>query len=325
MSDLSLFTADHHGFYRDGSPFFPLIQEQSFPLMDWSNIVLLRLPARLSDDLVWSKEKGHAEQIAASGKFILWEIDLGLSTFQFTPENSAAFFSFTVALEEFTANLWPAFQTQTFGAALYRGDFPSVENFPLAHWESAFSDWSNEFKALSSESFYDLYCIQMLGEYLHRLLSFLPDTVLPFAFIDVSRIRSPGKIAQLFSKERFEHVQLALKGAKQPFSGICWDEGQNAQGYLSQAPKTKEAITASSLGIYLPKDRHIDLALIQEFDKLIFQLNEKRMPFRMISEEKLTEQWDGIDRLIVPSQAISGQGRRKLRGFIAAGGSVITF
>jgi hypothetical protein len=323
MSDLSfiepgeVFTADHHGFYRDGDPFFPLIQEEPFPLMDWSNATLLRLPAQLGDDLDWSEERELARQIVASGKSILWEIDLGLSSFQFTPENSAAFFSFSLAIEEFKANIWPAFQAQTFGAALYRGDFPSAENFPLASWESNFSNGSSRC--------YDLCCIQILGEYLHRLVSFLPDPVLPFALIDASRLRSPGKTAQYFSKERFEHLHLALKGAEYPFSGICWGEGQNARGYLGGAPKVKEEMSTSSLGVYVPKDRYIDISLTQELDRLISQFNEKRILFRMISEEKLTEQWDGIDQLIVPSQAIGEQGRRKLLGFIATGGIVTTF
>jgi hypothetical protein len=310
MSD---FTADHHGFYQGGRPFFPLIQEEPFPLMDWSNAVFLRLPASLTDDLAWKEEKERAKQIALSGKYILWEIDLGLSRFQFTPENSAAFFSFSVAIEEFAAHLWPPFQKQTFGVVLYRGGFPTVNHFPIARWEPT-----------SLED--DLYCIQMLSEYLHRLVSFLPDSVLPFALFDVNSVDSPGKIAQLLSKERFEHVQLGLKGVNFPFSGICWDRGRNGSGYLGLAPHIKEAVPTPSLGIYLPKDDHIDPSLICKLDRLIAELNEKQTPFRIIPEEKLTEQWDGVDTLILPSsEAISKQGKRKLLGFIAAGGSITIF
>lgn len=320
MNDHSLFTADHHGYYRDEQLFFPLIQEPISPLMAWSNVVVVRLSACLSDDLDWEKEKLEAKQIIASNKYILWEIDLGLSSFIFTPENSAAFFSFSLAIEEFTAKLWPEFQTQTFGVAVYRGAFPMSKNFPLAHWESAFLDWADDLP-----SHYDLYCTQMLSEYLHRLVAFLPDVVLPFALIDATSIASPGKIAQLFSKERFDHIQLALKGATCPFSGICWDERQNGQGYLGNVLTVKKQAAAPTLGLYLPKDKFLDAVLIQEIDTLICALNKNQIPFRIIPEEKLTEQWDGIDKLIVPSQAISEQGKRKLLGFIAAGGSIETF
>ena len=333
MSDLPLFTADHHGYYRDGHPFFPLIQECWFPMSDWSNIVRVHLPASLRDDLRWTTQKEQAEQIITAGKSILWEIDLELASFMFTPENSAAFFSFSLAIEEFKASLFAQFQKQTFGVILYRGDFPSSKHFPFIHWESAFLDWAEDLDILKSR--YDLYCAQMMSEYLHRLVSFLPDSTLPFALIDATLMRSPGQIAQLLSKGRFEHIQLALKGATCPFSGICWEEGEHGRGYLGNAfCKNEDADDANgqflnhdvyTLGLYLPQDKLLDAPLIQEIDQLILKLNTDQIPFRMISEEKLTEQWDGIDKLIVPTQAISGQGRRKLLGFIAAGGRIETF
>lgn len=338
MSNFPLFTSDHHGYYCDGRPFIPWIQEYPFPLHDCSNGARLHLPAALSDDLNWKKEKEHARQVISSGKFLLWELDLGLSFFTFTPENSAAFFSFSLAIEEFTTNLWPEFQKQTFGITLYRGTPPSENHFPRKIWESSFLDWSGELCLHPTDSSYELYCIQMLSEYLHRLISFLPDSVLPFALFDVASIRSPGKIAQLFSKDRFEHVQLALKGARCPFSGICWNEGHYGQGCLGNSMSQSQELShqpegqnllktlpSPAVGLYLPQDKFLDAFLIEELDQVILKLNADQTAFRIIPEEKLTEQWDGINELLVPSQAISGQGRRKLLGFAAAGGSISTF
>ncbi len=306
------FSSDHHGFYRDGEPFFPLVQE-SAPIADWSNVVLLRLPAQLICDLDWSKEMEKATQIINFGKMILWEIDLGLS--QLTPDNSTAFFSYSLALEEFTAKVWPAFRNNTFGAALYRGALPTEEQFPRPHWETAFIEWSAELP----DPCYTLYCVQMLSEYLHRLISFLPDSLLPFALIDATAIHSPAKIAQLFSKARFEHIQIALKGSPWMFPGLSWETGQGCQGYLGTIPPSVSAQPPSSLGIYLPNDTHIDSTWIQKFDQAISELTT---PCRIIPEEKLTEQWDGLDKLLVDSQKISARGKRKLLGFMAAGGSV---
>ena len=130
----------------------------------------------------------------------------------------------------------------------------------------------------------------MLSEYLHRLISFLPDTLLPFALIDT--VASPAKAAQLLSKARFEH--LILKNHK---------------------------IIPSSTAIYLPNDSLIDPAFLQKLDHLLPKLTS----FRIIPEEKLTEQWDGLDLLLVDPDKISIQGKRKLLGFIAAGGTVETF
>lgn len=311
----SRFSADHHGFYRNDCPFSPFIQELTTPLLEGSNVVLIRLPARLSDDLDWTKEMQLAGQIASSGRDILWEIDLGLSTFQFSPDDSAAFYSFSVAIEEFSAHIWPNLQKHTFGVALYRGLFQPSHCFPFFLWEAAFSDWSRD---LSFNMTYDLYCAQVLAEYLHRLISFLPDDVLPFALIDVRGIGSAAKMAQLFSQERFEHIHLILKGALCPFQGISWDDSQSAQGWLSKGVR----IDLPAIGIYLPSDSYMDAALIEQLDGVIADLKAAQTAFRIIGEEKLTEQWDGLDKLIVPQQAVSSQGKRKLQGFIAAGGIV---
>lgn len=314
-----LFTSDHHGFYFEDQPFFPLIQQQPFPLLDCSNTVCLRLPAHLSDDLKWTKEIEIAKEISSLGKFILWDIDMRLSSFQFSSDNSADFFSFSVAVEEFAKIIWPEFQKQTFGVTLYRGNLPSEKNFSLVYWESVFSDWS---KFGYADGSYDLFCIQTLSEYLHRLISFLPVEVLPFALIDVSAIPSPGKIAQLLSKERFEHIHLALKGARCPFSGICWEDGHPAQGLLAECPKAPKVHSPVSLGLYLPNDNLIDASIIQELDRIVFHFHENGIAFRIIPEEKLTEQWDGIEKLIVPAHSMSARGKRKLLGFAAAGGVI---
>ncbi len=151
------------------------------------------------------------------------------------------------------------------------------------------------------------------------------DAVLPFIMFNVAEIASPGRIAQLFSKERFEHTHLILQGAKCPFSGITWENGQLAQGWMGLLPPYIDKVPIPApLGLYLPKDLRIDAAVLAELDELIGILNADQTPFRIISEEKLTEQWDGIDKLIVP-EVTSSVGRRKLLGFIAAGGTIQTF
>ena len=268
-----IFTSDHHGFYRHGEPFFD----------DSSNTVLLRLPAQLSDTLDWSTQIEQATQIISSGKYILWEIDLGLS--HFSPNDSAAFFSYTLALEEFTAKIWPHFRDHTFGTVIYRGN--PQNQFPIELWENAFNDWS----ANIPHPCYTLFSFQMLSEYLHRLISFLPDALLLFAFINT--VASPAKAAQLLSKARFEHLIL----------------------------KNDIPLTPSSTAIYLPDDSLIDPTFLQKLDDLLPKLTS----FRIIPEEKLTEQWDGLDLLLVDPDKISIQGKRKFLGFIAAGGTVETF
>lgn len=45
-------------------------------------------------------------------------------------------------------------------------------------------------------------------------------------------------------------------------------------------------------------------------------------PFRVIAEHRLTEEWHGVEKLIVFSEGVSLQGLRKLRGFLAAQGNI---
>lgn len=293
------FTADHSGFYHTDQPFFPQLQEANEPLLEKNNVVILSLPARLQDDLDWSSQKEEGKKILEQGKYLLWELDLGLNQFVFAPHDSAAFFSFCLALEEFTTQILPLFQEKTFGVILYRGGFQPETSFPRSVWESTFTEWQE------GRGDYPLFCAQTLAEYLHRLGSVLPVEILPFVFFDVSDLLSAAKTAQLFSKERFAYLHLILKGAKIPFQGIAWERQQPC--------------SLPPLGLYLPKDPYLTPSLLNCLDELISKLS---LPFRVITEEKLTEEWNDLDLLIVPTEAVTLQGKRKLQGFCAAGGVI---
>lgn len=300
------FTADHHGFYLDNAPFYPCIQEHAFPLESWSNTVCISLPSRLEDDLEWGLTLKLAEQVAYSGKYLFWNIDLGLSAYRFIPEDTAAFFSFSLALEEFTKKVWPVFAEQTLGASIYCGKFHPHFNFPPSHWELD-----------------PLSAADALSDYLHRLASFLPEEVIAFAQFDVSEIHSYAILAQFLSKERFKYLQLALQGAKIPFVGLCWNDGYAAQGWIGQKAAENISLPAAiSTGVYLPNDSHMSFCL---FEQLLVHLIHEQKPFRILAEDKLTQEWDGLEDLIVIENCISVQGKRKLQGFAAAGGQILCY
>lgn len=95
-----------------------------------------------------------------------------------------------------------------------------------------------------------------------------------------------------------EHFHLALTEYAFAFDAAVW-EGKGV--YTSSAQEIKR-------GVVLP-------ALV-EWDKV-------EMPFKVIGEEQLTQKWDGLDSLIVQAEALSPQGKRKIAGFKAAGGTLI--
>jgi hypothetical protein len=323
------FTADHHGFYREERPFYPLIQEGSTSSAE-ANTILIRLPAQLQDDLNWSQEINLAKHYLSKGTFILWELDLGLAQYQFDPQDSTAFFSFSLALEEFSKTIWPIFKDQTLGVALYRGPFNPLFSFPLGKWEHSFSEWMKDLRCTAfhwpdHQADYSVYCAQNFAEYLHRLTSFLPEAVLPFVILDIQHITSSAQCAQLFSQERFQHIQLILRGSSLPYFAVTWEQGAKGKGWMGASFEQTALIEPASVGLYLPKDEMIDSTILAQLDALIAFLQNSNIVFRIVAEEKLTEQWDGLEQLYVVSQAVCAQGKRKLLGFIAAGGTVITY
>ncbi len=46
--------------------------------------------------------------------------------------------------------------------------------------------------------------------------------------------------------------------------------------------------------------------------------------YRIIPETYLTTEWHGLDYLIVDPDSLSSQGFRKLQGFCAAGGTIVS-
>jgi hypothetical protein len=308
MSSSFRFSKDHTGFYRDNEPFSPKIQSGE----EASNVVVLKLPASLQHDLDWSLEKKRAEEIGKSGKAILWEIDFAWDASAF--RSSAAFFAYGRALEEFS-KMCSGFAEHTFGVCLYRGsaDFPL---FDFAHWEDLFNEWleeiiqggfsGHELKQISAQEietvrhhYFHLYKADLFASYLQRLVSFLPDTLLSFAFFDAATILSPAFRAQLFSKHRFEHLHLGFE------------------------KEQTERMPLAPLALCLPSDAYCDRKILARLDVVMHDLKAKDVQFRIISEEKLTEEWEGLDQLIVIKESISPLAKRKLLGFAAAGGEII--
>ena len=125
----------------------------------------------------------------------------------------------------------------------------------------------------------------IFGDLLHRLASFLPDEATPYCLFEHSSF-GKARIAQLLSKARFCHIQLSLVENK------------------------------STKGILLPSDEACTPAILEKLEVLMKKIG----PHRMIPETRLNEMWDGLDEIYVIEEAVSVQGERHLKGFIAAGG-----
>ncbi len=133
----------------------------------------------------------------------------------------------------------------------------------------------------------------------------LPDEAFPFLALDGSGYTSEQLLC-LLRREELIHFGLIIKGGEHPYAlpAIGWDQ-------------------ASPFGVYgdaeLLPQLEIPLALCQP------KVGEFTLPSeicRVIPEELLIYEWEGVDELIVP-QSISSEGQRKVNGFLAAGGKVL--
>lgn len=261
-----------------------------------SQIVLCSLPASPFDDLHWEKEIKEAKDHILASNRLVWEIDFSFSKLEWIPEDSALFFSLVVAVEEFTKKVLPEFYSETAGVILYQGNGDFQQGYPLSYWESSFEAWAEDLKLPVKD--YSLFTTQLTAEWLQRLVSFFPEELKVGIVVEPFPQISRAKKEQLFSKERFCSIEVLS----------CFQDWE----------REKEI---PSLGVCLPQDRFFTHRLREELEQLFAALKGKQ--FRVIPEGIVTQEWEGLDELIVIVDALSHEGKRKLAGFQAAGGIVI--
>lgn len=222
---------------------------------------MIVLPARPSDSLNWF--------IPPEGD-LFFHFDLGLEDTSFPWEDEMHFQALTLALTQFTEQVWPNCNERVKGALLYRGPAPAQADT------------------------FAYYC-QMLA---HKL----PDELPLWLYLDVSTLSSPIFAHKILSSTRFEHFKLAVKGLPS-YNGLNWEGEQN------EAPRA----------ICFPEETFWTDSILKQLEIL---MAAQTAPFRVIHERLLTEEWEGVETLLVLEGAVSSQGERKLKGFHAAGGEI---
>ena len=196
---------------------------------------------------------------------------------------------------------------RSLGAILYRGPAVFSEYFL---WTDLQKEQFQQVRELDEENF----CIDAFSSYFQLLAHSLPDE-LPLALcFDARQIPSRARMLNLLSKEKFEHFLLVVRAERWPMPGLCWDD--SSLGVFS-LPK-------HSLGVCLPRSALMTKARLQQFDQVLDELDAAGIAFRVLNEDFLAEQWEGLDEIYVCfPDILSLQGQRKLRGFCAAGGKLL--
>ena len=324
-------TFDSNYLYVNQEKFFPILQEMeySLDLLESVNGAVIYVDCSEDSDFCWESAFVLAEKALELDKWILWDLDFKFQEKRIFLQDTSSFFSCGIAIEEFTEKLWIPFEKRSLGVCLFRGgvDFARyfiwTEEHELLYLEkskdSAFLKSDPELETVGRK----LFAADVFSEYLHRLSSFLPENALPFSLLDVSSIESRAILSVLLSKERFQHLLLALKKSKLPLGCLNWEEGGCFGGWIGSGAPYFSAVHEVKLGVCIPLEENMSKELLDQLEDVFVKLDQMQVPYRVISELYLNESWDGLDELIVFGAAVSRQGFRKLKGFLAAGGKVV--
>ncbi|NGX60855.1 MAG: hypothetical protein K940chlam9_00327 [Chlamydiae bacterium] len=271
----------------NGGSFFPEIYDGRGEVPSSFNVGRVHLDASLRSLLRWEEELSQAIRFVRDGKALFWELDFGRGECLGEEEH---YLPLELASRHFVEKVYPDYCENTFGVGIYRGELPS----------------DSAYRALRS-----------LG-------AFLPENAPLFLLLDTSSIEERSLYFSTLSPFAYGPFSLAIRGewqGKYPyaFPSFSWDSGPSPWGYIGTKQGEKLASRELPTAICLPEGEEG----WKEIEKILDHLGDK--PFRAIPERVLTHEWDGVERLYVPSRGISFQGERKLRGFLAAGGHIERF
>lgn len=292
-------------------PFYPHIHPSSESIPEHCNAACIRLNASSSSLLDWEQEIEKAHELIADGLWILWEMDFALYAEAFSDE--ARFLILETAVQHFTKTVWPLFSHKTIGVVLHRGSLNFAENFPWV--------LEDREECRQEGSLPPFFCRELVLKQLKLLASCLPEEALCFLLLDTDSIEDPVSYFRLTNLAAFFPFHLILKGKwpqRFPYAlpSFGWDHGHSPLGVLTDQPRTIFSEINIPLALCLPE--------ATEWEEVHSVIERLDTPFRVIPEQILTNEWDGVDQLIVFSKGVTERGRRKLLGFCAAGGTVLT-
>ncbi len=146
------------------------------------------LPASPSSDLDWSLQLEEMKE----GDFLV-HLDFGWGRSPFFLSDLVVFQTFSLALDQFSMEVWPLVKDRCQGVILFRGSLDILSSLIVA---------GEELSAVEAAT--------VFGDYLHRLASFLPDDATPYCLFDDRGPYSLGEAAHLLAQDRFWHLRLAL-------------------------------------------------------------------------------------------------------------------
>lgn len=313
----------------------------------WISNGIITLEGRLDSDLKWREAKSTAQHYISQKIPLFWAIDLGLfSHVRWPLSDETQHLALKLAVRQFCDTLWKEFANQTVGVSFYCGslDFTTLlsknnEHSKYLHeWleklflsETIFCEETGintTFTKITTKSLHATLAGQWLLQLFYRDLALdyfdsfareCPGELNPCLLFDIGSILDPVLLALLLSRERFSHFCRGITSGVLPASALTTEPC----GYIAQISNETPSWNSPSLGIYLPALERYRPSQHLEISSAVNKLMKKQIPFRFVSEATLTTEWDGLDHIAVLTTGINNSGLRKLRGFCAAGGSLL--
>lgn len=280
--------------YHQEHLWVPQIYEGAFPFPHQGfNAVCLQLDGRMQAEMRWEAACAEARKLISEGIKILWILDLGLFTALPQPlSDPTQMRALVLAIDHFSEAIWTEFGAHSLGVCFYEG-------------------------------FLDLTDAQL--EYLDLLAQYLPVDVECFVKVDAGSLKSPLAEAWMRSRERSDRIRFMVKNSLLPPQDLLWGAGGSPYGFISERLEAIAEEKLSGIGICLPQsDDTTTLESLSVLEEAFSFLMSRNIPYRIVHEAYLTTEWECLDFLMVSSENISSMGMRKLQGFCAAGGTVVT-
>jgi hypothetical protein len=258
------------------------------------------LPMGPADSLSWKTEIEKAKEAVLRQERLIWHLQLGIETPLFPLEEEPYFQALALGLEQFSKEVWPSFEKETQSLVLYRGSADFSRHFRWTERQkTAFQNSAKEDPHFSEA----VFCAESFALYFQMLAHRLPDEAPILLLFDLSSFRTPSEALLRVSKRRFEHFRVGFRGMDLPLDGYNWE------GCIRKIPAT--------VGLVFPE--RSEPALLRKFDRLL----EEYRGAKILFESFLTEEWEGLDKIIFLEEGCGPLALRKLKGFAAAGGEVI--
>jgi len=329
-------------YHVEGTSFTPFIWEGKVEnIPEEFNAVCIRLNGKMQADLNWKKEQEEAKKAIELNKYILWEIDLGLfSELTFPLTYNPQYLSLKLSLEHFRDSLWKEFGSHSLGLILYKGDADFSKNFAWDEKQNEnLKSWLQDLKKGSqftqedelkisgrlSNHYSQLFCRDVAIEYITLLSSCLPDEVARYILLENTVNDSPLSFQiQQLHPDRYDQFNLALNDFSAPLQALGWKEKPTSFGFIGNKIVSPIEKDSPSIGVCIPP---MEMGLPSHYkglEEALQRLYSIQQPFKVISETYLITEWDGLDYLLYIPSGLSLQGKRKLQGFCAAGGTAVS-